>query len=45
MRASLIPESEAKLVNDFTIQPLTQTLEELIDEYEKGLKKLSHGSE
>lgn len=30
-------QSEAQLVNDFTIQPLTQTLEELMDEYEKGV--------
>jgi len=30
-------QSEAQLVNDFNIQPLTQTLEELMDEYEKGV--------
>lgn len=29
-------QSEAELLNDYTIQPLTQTLEELIKEYEKG---------
>ncbi len=28
-------QSEAKIHNDFTIQPLTQTLEELLDEYDK----------
>lgn len=30
-------QSEAQLVNDFNIQSLTQTLEELMDEYEKGV--------
>lgn len=29
--------SEAKLVNDYNIQPLTQTLEELIEEYDGGV--------
>ena len=30
-------QSEAELNNDFTIQPLTQTLDELIAEYQKGV--------
>ena len=29
--------SEAKLFNDMTIQPLTETLDELIEEYNKGI--------
>ena len=29
--------SEAKLFNDMNIQPLTETIDELIDEYNKGL--------
>jgi len=30
-------QSEAELLNDFTIQPLTQTLEEVLAEYRKGI--------
>lgn len=30
-------QSEAEICNDFTIQPLTQTLDELIEEYHKGI--------
>lgn len=30
-------QSEARLVNDFNIQPLKQTLEEVIEEYNKGV--------
>ena len=38
-------QSEAALNNDFTIQPLTQTLEELIAEHQKGvvLKAVNEG--
>ena len=30
-------QSEAELNNDFTIQPLTQTVDELLTEYRKGI--------
>lgn len=30
-------QSEAELVNNFSIQPLTETLEELIEEYKNGM--------
>lgn len=30
-------QSEAELLNDYTIPPLTQTLEDLMSEYEKGV--------
>lgn len=30
-------QSEAKLLNNFTIQPLTQTLEELVQEFQNGI--------
>ena len=30
-------QSEAELYNDFTIQPLTQTLDELLSEYRRGI--------
>lgn len=30
-------QSEAELNNDFTIQPLTQTLDEIMAEYQKGI--------
>jgi hypothetical protein len=29
-------QSEAEINNDYSIQPLTQTLDELIEEYHKG---------
>ena len=38
-------QSEAEIYNDFTIQPLTQTLDELIEEFHKGviLKAVQNG--
>lgn len=30
-------QSEAKILNDFSIQPLTQTFDEVLEEYDKGV--------